>query len=193
MSVKHTKAEWFAKVHLASSAWGTWGRILWRWPQPQWHQPTENITSKYHIPYTMPKLLLPLKGLLKEPLKCSSSPLLSKVSFHSWKVHKMLLSDEEKAPCRGFGLLHSTPHSYTILKCFLMLECPVVLTNRIYFQISKAFRKVFPDSPQSCPLCTKCLGCSEFSMCFLRLVLKSSRHRGKSHQGLSLPLLSPHA
>lgn len=189
MSVRHTKADWFAKVHLASSAYSTWGRILCRWPQPQRHQPIENILSQYHIPYTMPKLLLPLKVLLKELLKHSSSSLLSKVSFHSLKVHKMLLSDEEKAPCRGFGLLHSTPHSYTILKCFLMLECPVVL----YFQISKAFRKVFPDSPQSCPLCTKCLGCSEFSMCFLRLVLKSSRHRGKSHEGLSLPLLSRHA
>lgn len=60
----------------------------------------ENILSKYHIPYTVPKLLLPLKGLLKEILKRSSS-LLSKVSFHSFKVHKMLLSDGEKAPCRG--------------------------------------------------------------------------------------------
>lgn len=127
----------------------------------------------------MAKLLLPLKGLLKELLKHSSSPLLSKVSFHSLKVHKMLLSDEEKAPCRGFGLLHSTPHSYTILKCFLMLECPVVL----YFQISKAFRKVFPDSPQSCPLSTKCLGCSEFSMCFLDWYLNPPGTEGKATRG----------
>lgn len=126
MSVRHTKAEWFAKVHLASSAWGTWGRILCRWPQPQPHQPIENILSKYHIPYTMPKLLLPLKGLLQEPLKCSSFPLLSKVSFHSLKVHKMLLSDEEKAPCRGFGF-STQPHiptpSWSVSLCLSALLC----------------------------------------------------------------------
>lgn len=137
----------------------------------------------------MPKLFLPLKGLLKELLKHSSPPLLSNVSFLSLKVHKMLLNDKEKAPGRGlaFSTLPHIPTPY-----FLMLECPVGLRNRIYFQISKTFRKVFPDSPQSCPLCTKGLGCSEFSMCFLRLVLKSSRHRGKIHHELSLSLPSPH-
>lgn len=120
MSVRHTEAEWFAKVNLASNAWGTWGRILCRWPQPLPHQPIEDIPSKYHIPYTMPKLLLPLKGLLKELLKRSSPPLLSKVSFHSLKVHKMLLSDKEKAPCRGLAfstLPHIPTPSWSISLC----------------------------------------------------------------------------
>lgn len=90
-----------------------------------------------------------------------------------------------------FGLLHSTSRSYTILKYFLMLECPDVLTNMIYFQISKAFRKVFPDSPQSCPLCTKCLDRSDSLCVSLDWYLNPPGTEGKSPWALSASSFTP--
>lgn len=93
-------------------------------------------------------------------------------------------------------LLHSTPHSDIILKYYLMFQSPVVLTDRNYFPISKAFGNVFMDSTQSYPLCTtKCPGCSKFSpLCVsLDLYLDPLGTEGKPTTWLSLPLTSSHA